>query len=132
MAYDDFLANDQATIDFINTDGSVGPQSDGTYSYPGTSQPNNQPWDAGGGSLAQYGSDILGILKYGVGAYASVAAQKNVLDYKRYEATAGGLYQQGRPAGYRPGYGYVNGAQPNNMLFWLLIIGGAVLLLKKD
>lgn len=60
MAYDDFLANDQATIDFINTDGSVGPQSDGTYSYPGTSQPNNQPWDAGGGSLAQYGSDILG------------------------------------------------------------------------
>jgi|JXWR01.1.fsa_nt_gb hypothetical protein len=132
MAYDDFLANDQATIDFINTDGSVGPQNDGTYSYPNTAQPNNKPWEAGGGSTADYGSDILGILKYGVGAFANVTAQKNMLDYKRYEATAGGLYQQGRPAGYRPGYGYVNGAQPNNMLFWVLIIGGAVLLLKKD
>jgi hypothetical protein len=78
--------------------GSIGPQYDGTYSVPSSGVPANTPWDAAGGNTGNYGSDVLNVLKLGVGAWSADRANTQLLDYKRYEATNGGVYQQGSPA----------------------------------
>lgn len=107
---------------------AVGPQNDGTYGVPDAAQPINQPWDTGAGTLGNYGSDVLGILKYGVGLAAQNYNNRQILDYKRFEATAGGAFQQGQPANVR-----VPGALGFSMspLLLIMLVGGAVLLLKK-
>lgn len=75
---------------------SVGYQNDGTYNTPSAGT-TPQPYDTGGGAPQSYSKDIVDMFKFGVGTYA---ANKNVqanLDYKRFEATGGGLYRQGLP-----------------------------------
>lgn len=75
----------------------VGVQSDGTnlLSFQSTIV---TPADAGGGQPADYGAAVLDIFKFGVGAWSQANAQQQILDYKRFEATNGGLYQQGKTA----------------------------------
>lgn len=78
-------------------DYSVGPQTDGTNILSGNAATIPQPADTAGGQPAQYGQAVLDIFKFGIGAYSATVQQKNLLDYKRYEATSGGLYRQGVP-----------------------------------
>lgn len=73
----------------------VGPQSDGTNISSGTSLPS-QPADTGGGATFNYGQAVLDIFKFGVGAYTASAQRKDLLEYKRFETTAAGTFQQGR------------------------------------
>ena len=77
--------------------GVVGPQSDGTV-MPSPTAVMSQPQDTSGGQPAGYSQTVLDIFKYGIGTYASLQMAKQQPDYKRYEATNGGLFQQGRPA----------------------------------
>lgn len=84
---------------FTGDSSSVGPQADGTYNYPDAAQPNNQPWDTSGGANGNYGPQVLDVLKYGVGVWQQDQSRKDFYDYKRFEATNGGLFQQGSFAG---------------------------------
>ena len=76
----------------------VGPQTDGTNMPSSTAATIPQPTDTAGGMPADYAQPVLDLFKFGVGQYAATVQQQNVLDYKRYEATNGGLFQQGRSA----------------------------------
>jgi len=76
---------------------TVGPQDDGTYSTPWVAS-KPQPVDVGGGVPGNYGDSVLNLFKYGVDAWAANKQMQNLLDYRRYEATGGGVYQQGRGA----------------------------------
>lgn len=108
----------------------VGPQSDGTYVQPSASQPNNQPWDTSGNANGNYTKDVLDILKFGVGVAQQQSSQNAFYDYKRFEATNGGIFLQGRFAGVGPG-GMplaVNPAKRGTLL--LLLALGAILLIK--
>lgn len=98
----------------------VGPQTDGTYGSPVVAP---QPADAGGGGAASYSSQILDVFKYGVGAYASLQQQQNMLDYRRWEATGGNLTQQGAA---RPGQTAGGAGMSQGML---LLIGVVVVAL---
>lgn len=91
--YWDFVAGDGASVDT-----SIGPQTDGTNIPSGTAATIPTPTDTAGGAPAQYGQAVLDVFKYGIGAYTATVQQQNMLDYKRYEATNGGLFQQGRAA----------------------------------
>lgn len=89
----DFTAGGGANIDT-----SVGPQTDGTNVYSPIASTIPTPADTAGGAPAQYGSAILDIFKTGVGAWSAANAQQQLFDYKKFEATNGGLYQQGKSA----------------------------------
>lgn len=84
---------------FTDSSSSVGPQSDGTYSFPDNAQPNNQPWDTSGGQNGDYSKAVLDTLKFGVGVWQQDQSRRDFYDYKKYEATNGGLFQQGAFAG---------------------------------
>lgn len=106
---------------------SVGPQSDGTYTYP-ASYGTLQPVDAGGGAPANYSTAVLDVFKYGVGAWAQYKTNEQLLDYRRWEATNFGTTMQGRPA---VGVGVTANGNGGGML---LLLGAAVVLvlvLKK-
>ena len=105
--------------------GSIGPQSDGTYSVPDLSVAA-QPVDAGGGGVGQYSSQVLDIFKFGVGVWANQQSQQNMLDYKRYEAAGGGLYQQGNTAGIKATGNGVQVGVSNGMV---MIVAAALALL---
>lgn len=105
---------------------SVGPQADGTYGIPPTGQAVT-PIDAGGGPSGNYGPAILDIFKFGVGAYQQNQNMTAAYDYRRFEATQAGLYQQGRPANL---YGNANGGPSGMLIFFALMIGGVILLTK--
>ncbi len=109
--------------------GGVGAQSDGTYNVPDIAI-TAQPTDAGGGGLGQYSQQILDVFKIGVGAWSANQQQQNLLDYKRYEATNAGLYQQGTAAGLRIGS---NGATIgiSSGMVMMVVAGMALLLLTK-
>ena len=77
---------------------TIGPQVDGTVMPSDIAATIPQPTDTAGGQPAQYAQSVLDIFKFGVGQYAATVQQQNMLDYKRYEATNGGLYQQGKSA----------------------------------
>lgn len=113
-----------------STAGNVGPQSGGTYLLPDAAQPANRPWDTPGGTLGQYGGDVLNILKLGVGAWSQNQARQDFLDYKRFEATAGGVYQQGQRAGGVDAQGRVV-VQGNNNFLLIMLAVGAIILLRK-
>lgn len=100
----------------------VGPQTDGT-SLIAQSAIMAQPADTAGGQPAQYGAGVLDIFKFGIGQLSAVAMQKNALDYKRYEATNGGLYQHGQNASVAAG---ATGGASN---LTVLLIGAAVVFL---
>jgi len=105
---------------------TVGAQSDGTYNTPVTAI-QAQPVDAGGGGLGQYSAQILDVFKFGVGTWAQSNATDKLLDYKRFEATNGGLYQQGNAAGIRVGSGGATIGVSSGMV--MLIAGALALLL---
>ncbi|EON15329.1 hypothetical protein [Pandoraea sp. SD6-2] len=78
---------------------SIGPQNDGTYNYPDTAQPVNQPADVGAAAtLPNYAPDVFKLLSQGLGALNSDYQMNQMLDYRKYEATQGGLYAQGQAA----------------------------------
>ena len=57
-----------------------------------------QPADAAGGAPAWYSKDILDLMKFGIGAVVDTNKSQQLFDYKKFEATNGGLYPQGQPA----------------------------------
>lgn len=86
---------DAQTGDSYYTDSLVGPQTNGT-NYLASSSLTAQPSDTGGGAPFNYGAAVLDVFKVGVGAWTQTEQQKNLLDYKRFETTAAGTFQQGR------------------------------------
>lgn len=105
----------------------VGPSNDGTYGIPTNAQPVNQPWDIGGGSLGQYSGGVFDLLKMGIGAWSSNKQQSEMLDYKRFEATQGGIFQQGQAAAQ-----YAIQRQSSSSLMMFALIGVvAFIVLKK-
>lgn len=78
----------------------VGPQQDGT-NLIADSAIIAQPADTAGGMPAQYEQGILDIFKFGIGAWADNQKSQQLFEYKKFEATNGGLFQQGRNA-YMP------------------------------
>lgn len=119
--YDPYLNG----MDALNT--SVGPQTDGT-NLMASSAITPAPSDAGGGAPMTYTQDVLDLFKYGVGAYTSQQNYKNMLDYKRYEATQSGLYMQGRPTVFSQS---ANGGTGNLVILAAIVIGAVVLLQHK-
>lgn len=106
----------------------VGPQVDGTYTVPSTAEPVNDPSNTAGYPAASDGS-ALDILKYGVGVITDTWKFGQQLDYKRWEATQGGLYRQGSPAStLRVGS---TGAGSSNFLLIAAAAVVAVLLLTQ-
>jgi hypothetical protein len=83
----------------FTTDGSVGPQSDGTVLYPSLAQPVNQASDVGAGSsIAPYTPQILQFLQGGLGMLNQDYQQGQMLNYASAQATQGGLIAQGQAA----------------------------------
>ncbi|MGZ5817894.1 MAG: hypothetical protein ACXWJD_04020 [Burkholderiaceae bacterium] len=115
---------DQLGIDLLVN--GVGAQTDGTYAYPTAAQPVNQIVDVGGGSAANYSQGVLDLLNKGIGAWSATVNNSQMLDYKRYEATQGGVFQQGQQAGVVVASG---GFKVSPMMIIILI--GAYVLLKK-
>lgn len=83
--------------DVLATLNGVGPQNDGTYGIPSPAV-MSQPLDAGGGPPANYGAQIMDVFKFGVGVWQQNEARQDMLDYRRFEATNAGIYQQGQAA----------------------------------
>lgn len=118
----DWLGNDQS----LNIGDNTGPQTDGTYSYPSAAIQTNDPSNTAGYS-ASTPAWVGDVLKSGVGVLGQYFQQGQMLDYRRFEATAGGLYRQGYPALLSR-----NGqAQVNSPLLIALILGGVFLLARK-
>lgn len=108
----------------------IGPQTGGTYNIPESAQQNNLPYDTPGGVVGRYGSDVLGILSQGIGVWSQYQRNKQFIDYQRYEATNGGIFMQGRPAGQMQAAGSVQVRGNNNMM--LLVLGvGLFLMMRK-
>jgi hypothetical protein len=108
---------------------SVGPNSNGTYTVPAAAQPNNTPWDTAGGTLGNYSNEVFGILRDGIGAWSQYKKNDQFLDYQRYEANQGGVYRQGYPAGTATAT--VSAGAAGNPLLMIMLIGAAILLLRK-
>jgi hypothetical protein len=106
---------------------AVGPQSDGTNIQSGAAQVA-APVDAGGGAPGTYTKDILDVFKFGVGAYSKNQQQKDLLDYKRFEATQAGLWRQGQPALFSNS---AQGGTGNLVILAAIVIGAVVLLQEK-
>jgi hypothetical protein len=128
MYDDDSLAAALEGSDYYT---SVGPNNNGTYGVPASAQTSNQPWDSAGGVLGGYSKEIFGILTQGVGAWSQYKKNEQFLDYQRYEATQGGVYQQGRPNPIPYPVQTVPAAMGISPVVMILLIGGAVLLLRK-
>lgn len=105
---------------------TVGPQSDGTFGIP-YSAGAVTPYDAGGGPSANYGGQIMDVFKFGVGVWQQQQNNTAMLDYKRFEATQAGLYQQGQAANLASN---AAGGNSNQLIFFALLIGGVILLIK--
>jgi hypothetical protein len=106
----------------------VGPAEDGTYSVPGTAQPVNSPANTAG--FPSLNSDsALDLLKYGVGIVTDSWKFKELMDYRRFEATNGGVFQQGRTA---TSSAATAGALPvNGLILAALAVAGFLLLTRK-
>lgn len=121
---EDDSGNSIYVSDPYSNPGFVGPQSDGTYQVPATVQANNGPVDVGGTPAGSYSGNISDIFKYGLqvlGTVGNYNLASQALDYKRYEATQGGLYVQGRPAG-------VVTAKTSGLNSGVLLVAGAIVL----
>ena len=79
-------------------DQGIGPQTDGTNLYSPIASTIPTPADTAGGAPAQYSSQILDLFKFGVGVAQQQANMNAAFDYKKFETTNGGLYQQGKSA----------------------------------
>lgn len=104
----------------------VGPQTDGTYSVPQTAQPVNDPSNTAGYSAATP-AWVGDVLTKGIGVLGQYLNTSQLIDYRKAEATNGGIYYQGRPALFNT----VNGQAQPNMTFWLLVLGGVFVMAHK-
>lgn len=118
---------DSAGINDTLTPSMIGPNTDGTYTQPDASI-QIQPVDAGGGMPAEYPQPILDIFKFGIAQYTATQQQAQLLDYKRFEATNGGLYRQGQPAGVAAA---ATGGTSNLMVFAAIGLVAVILLTHK-
>jgi len=103
----------------------VGPQTDGTYQIPVAAQQVNNPANSAGYSTPM-SAQSAALLSQGIGVLGNLANSAMVLDYKKYEATNGGLFMQGR------GINGINGmpqARPNYSM--LLLLAGVVYFMQK-
>lgn len=126
-----YLGLDTGSIDpWFDTSAGVGFQSDGTFSVPVSAEPTNNPANtAGYPSVTDAGS--LDILKWGPQLAQNLLSwdlQKTAID-KRYEATNGGLFMNGRPAMYGTRTAY--GTASPGMLLALVGLGAFLLLMPK-
>lgn len=105
--------------------GGVGPQSDGTYGVPTTAEQVNDPANTAG-YPASSDSSALDILKWGVGIVSDTWKFGQQMDYKRWEATQGGVYQQGATANVPR---VASGGISSNFIFASVAVVALVLLL---
>lgn len=82
---------------YTTSNGDVGPQDNGTNLASDVSYPA-QPADTGGGAPFNYEQAVLDVFKVGVGVWERGNQRKDMFDYKRFETTAAGTWQQGRGA----------------------------------
>lgn len=114
---------DSATIDVAPW---AGPQSDGTYVTPTTAQQINSPANtAGFGSPMS--AQTYGLLTQGINGAVNLLALDKMVDYRKYEATNGGLFMQGQGAYMMNRSGSV--LNPN-MTMMLLLFAGVVFMMK--
>lgn len=105
---------------------TVGAQPDGTYAFPQAAQPVNNPSNTAGYSSLT--PDWVGnVLTQGVGVLGQYFSNEQMLDYRRFEATNGGMYQQGRPALLSQN----SKSNMNTILIIALAFGAVFLLVKK-
>ena len=90
-AYIDNLVGDDYTS------GGVGLQNDGTYVPSDVALPPN-PADTGGGAPFNYQQAVLDVFKVGVGVWERGNQRRDMFDYKRFETTGAGTFQQGKGA----------------------------------
>lgn len=105
-------------------DGAVGPQTDGTYSIPTAAQQVNNPANTAGNSTPM-DKQSAALLSQGLGVLGNLANTAMVMDYRKYEATNGGLFMQGRAINGVP----VTQMRPNYS--GLLLLAGIVIFLRK-
>lgn len=101
----------------------AGYQSDGTFVTPYTAQQTNVPAGTAGYS-APMSKQTYGLLSQGLGVLGSSINLAQVLDYKKYEATNGGLFMNGQGA-----YGRGQVVNPNYSMLILLMMG-AIFMMK--
>jgi len=84
------------------------------------------PVDAGGGPPANYGSTVLDIFKFGVGAWTQSQNNSALIDLRKWEATNAGLFQQGQAAAMygKPGQIGVLGIAAAGLMILLLMKKG--------
>ncbi len=121
----DPLTDWSGVADATSATTGVGPQTDGTYGAPSATTPSNQPWGVGGTTGGNYAGQVLDVLKFGVGVWQQDQARQDFYDYKRFEATSGGLFRQGVYAG---GFGAV--PTGNRAITLAAIVLGVVLLIN--
>jgi hypothetical protein len=110
-------------------DFSVGPQNDGTTSYPSLAMPVNQATDVGAGSsLAPYTPDVLKFLQGGLGMVNQDYQLGQMLSYQSAQATQGGLVQQGQAAAAVAAANINARASSSNLLVIGLIVALVVFL----
>lgn len=121
---------DYAPADWLanGTDWSLmpGPQSDGTYVTPSTAQQINNPANTAGNS-SPMSTQTYNLLTQGINGAFNLAALSQMVDYRKYEATNGGLFMQGQGA-YLPRAGAP--VLNPNMTMMLLLFAGVVFLMK--
>lgn len=103
----------------------VGPQSDGTYQIPVAAQQQNRPDNTAGYSTPM-NQQTAAILSQGLGVLGNLANTAMVLDYRKYEATNGGLFMQGR------GINGMNGQVMRPNYSMLLLLAAAAFILLKE
>lgn len=101
---------------------SIGPQNDGTYNAPYLATAAT-PYDAGGGPSASYAPQIMDIFKFGVGVWQQQQNMQAQMDYRRFEAAQGAVYQQGQAA---------NQVGSNTNMLLLIALGVGLVLLIAD
>lgn len=100
----------------------AGYQSDGTFVTPWTAQQTNSPANTAGYS-SPMSKETYGLLSQGIGVLGSSINLAQMLDYKKYEATNGGLFLNGQGTYGRQ---VVN---PNYSMLILLMMG-AIFIMK--
>jgi len=103
----------------------VGPQTDGTQGTPVTAQQVNSPANTAGYSDV-LSPQVFSLLQQGIGVAANSFNLSQVLDYKRYEATNGGLFMNGQGA-----YGARTGVVNPNYSMLILLMMGAIFIMKN-
>lgn len=100
----------------------AGPNNDGTYTTPLAAQQYNKPANTAGYN-SPMSQQTYGLLTQGIGVLGNLANTAMMIDYKKYEATNGGLFMQGAGA-----YGQrVATVNPNYSMLILLMLGAVFL-----